>query len=79
VPGKDDPLLVPSFPVHGTDKKVFYKAVEQAAEGHVPVLMFHGVPEYTHPWVDTRPELFTEYMEYLAKNDYKVVAMRDLL
>jgi peptidoglycan-N-acetylglucosamine deacetylase len=79
VPGKDNPLLVPSFPVHGEDKSLFYNAVAQAAEGRIPVLMFHGVPEYTHPWVNTRPELFMEYIDFLAKNNFTVIALRELL
>jgi peptidoglycan-N-acetylglucosamine deacetylase len=78
VPGQDDPLLIPSFPVHGEDKKRFYDAAAQATEGRIPIFMFHGVPEYTHPWVDTRPEVFEEYVDYLAKNNYRVIAMRDL-
>ncbi|MGE4488087.1 MAG: polysaccharide deacetylase family protein [Kiritimatiellales bacterium] len=79
IPGQDHPLLVPSFPVHGDDKSLFYNAVAQASPGVIPVLMFHGIPEYTHPWVNTPPELFTEYIHYLAANDFRVIAMRDLL
>ncbi len=78
VPGRDDPLLVPSFPVHGEDPSVFYAAVEKAKDGQIPVLMFHGVPEYTHPWVTTTEDRFREYMKYLAEKQYKVIAMRDL-
>ena len=78
VPGEGHPMRVPAFPVHGTDRNVFYRAVGQAREDRIPVLLFHGVPEYTHPWVDTRPELFEEYMEFLAKNNFRVIALRDL-
>ena len=78
-PECDDPLLAPSFPVHGDDPAVFYKALQQATAGQVVVLMFHGVPEYTHPWVNTPPERFAEYMQHLADNLYTVIAMRDLV
>lgn len=78
VPGKDNPMLVPSFPVHGDNTKVFYDAIAQADDNAIPVLMFHGVPEYTHPWVNTAPEIFASYMAYLADNNFKVIAMRDL-
>ena len=78
VPGKDNPMLVPSFPVHGDNTKVFYDAIAQADDNAIPVLMFHGVPEYTHPWVNTAPETFASYMAYLADNNFKVIAMRDL-
>jgi len=79
VPGKDPLLRIPSFPVHGNDPAPFYQAVAQAAPGVIPVLMFHGVPEYTHPWVHTPPERFAEYMDYLAASPFDVVALRDLL
>ncbi len=78
VPGVDNPLLTPSFPVHGKDPKVFYDALETGGNGRVPVLMFHGLPEYTHPWVNTPPNLFREYMRHLAENNYQVIALRDL-
>ncbi len=77
-PGQDHHLLVPSFPVHGTDPAVFYYAVKPATPAQIPVLMFLGVPEYTHPWVNTTAEHFEEYMQYLADNRYTVIAMRDL-
>lgn len=77
-PGQDNPLLVPSFPVHGEDPQLFYAAVAQAEPGVIPVLMFHGIPEYTHPWVNTPPALFEEYVRYLAENRFEVIAMRDL-
>ena len=78
IPGQDDPLQIPSFPVHGNDKQLFYGAVDQAAPNVIPVLMFHGIPEYAHPWVNTPPEFFMEYMRYLSKNNFRVIAMRDL-
>lgn len=78
IPGQDSPFLIPSFPCHGEDPAAFYKALEQARDGQIAVLMFHGVPEYTHPWVDTQPERFQEYMAYLAKERFTVIAMRDL-
>lgn len=77
-PAVDDSLLVPSFECHGDDPRVFYRAVEQACKGRIPVLMFHGVPEFTHPWVNTPRELFEEYMNYLARENFQVIAMRDL-
>jgi hypothetical protein len=77
-PAIDSPLLVPSFGCHGDDPAVFFRAVEQARDGHIVVLMFHGVPEYTHPWVNTTSERFQEYMQYLADQHYTVIDMRDL-
>lgn len=78
VPSRDNPMCIPSFPVHGDDPKVFYSAVAQAADEAIPVLMFHGVPEYTHPWVNTSPERFAEYMRFLADESFNVIALREL-
>lgn len=78
-PDIDNPLLVPSFGVHGTDPIVFYNAVNHAIAGQAVVLMFHGVPDIAHPWVDTPPALFEEYMQYLHENNYIVKSMRDMI
>jgi len=77
-PASDSALLVPSFGCHGEDPAVFYRAVEQVRAGCIAVLMFHGVPEFTHPWVHTEPKLFEEYMQYLSDHNFTVIAMRDL-
>lgn len=80
VPGEDHPLLVPS----AGDARPFwtlddFKAVlGEAAGGGIPVLQFHGVPDRRHPWVSTPPDLFRQYMAYLKKEGYRVLAMRDL-
>lgn len=78
IPGRENPMCVPSFPVHGDDPNKFYAAVGQAEDTAIPILLFHGVPEYTHPWVNTAPERFAEYMRFLAEHDFNVIAMRDL-
>lgn len=79
-PTHHDPLLVPttgaSGPKWGFDD--FRWAVDQARDGKVAVLTFHGVPDLDHPWVHTEPELFERIVAYLARNDCHVVALRDL-
>lgn len=77
-PGDDHPLLIPSLAAHGDDEKPFFAAVQQARDRQIPVLMFHGVPEHTHPWVNTPPELFERHMRYLHDNDFTAIAMGDL-
>ncbi len=42
------------------------------------MLTIHGVPDTAHDWVNTPPELFREYLEFLKANHYTVIAMRDL-
>jgi hypothetical protein len=41
-------------------------------------LQFHGAPDTAHAWVNTPVEQFDNYMNYLANNDFKVIALRDL-
>ncbi|MFT5129811.1 MAG: peptidoglycan/xylan/chitin deacetylase (PgdA/CDA1 family) [Rhodothermales bacterium] len=79
-PKKDEPLLAPqafdSKP--GSDFEGFKAAVATAKDGKIPILTFHGVPDMPHPWVNTTPELFTQYMTYLKDQGYSVVALREL-
>jgi len=79
-PGLDHPLLVPSAGDARPSWTLedFARAVQQAADGRIAVLQFHGVPEGEHPWVHTPRERFEEYMRYLHDNGYRVVALRDL-
>lgn len=79
-PYADDPLLIPSsgiaLPAWTLDD--FKTAVAGAKNGKVAVLQFHGVPDTEHPWVNTTEEQFRLYMEYLYKEKYEVIALRDL-
>jgi len=79
-PGLDHPLLIPSAgdarPSWGFDD--FRLAVDQAEFGRIAVLQFHGAPDDAHAWVSTPADRFELYMRYLAKNDFKVIALRDL-
>ncbi len=74
----DDPMLVPCYSLHGEDTAPFYAALAAGTGGRIPVLLFHGVPEYTHPWVNTPPQTFAACMKHLAENGYTVIALRDL-
>jgi len=77
-PLTDNALLVPGFNANGTDPDHVLDVIKQAHDGKIVVLIFHGIPDYEHPWVTTPPELFARYMQYLHDNGYKVIAMRDL-
>lgn len=79
-PGLDHPLLIPSAGDARPDWTLddFKRAVTQARSGRIAVLQFHGVPDLAHPWVHSPVERFEQYMQYLADNDYRVVALRDL-
>jgi peptidoglycan/xylan/chitin deacetylase (PgdA/CDA1 family) len=79
-PGRDHPLLIPSAgdARPGWTLKDFQQAVEQARDGHIAVLQFHGVPDTAHDWVNTPAARFEAYMSHLAEHRYKVIALRDL-
>ena len=51
----------------------------EAKNGKITVLTLHGVPDVEHPWVNTPPNLFKEYLQYLSDHNFKVVSLRDLL
>lgn len=79
-PGIDHPLLIPSAGdarPHWTLED-FQRAAQQAKNGRIAVIQFHGVPDRDHPWVNTPSERFAEYMKYLHENGYRVIALRDL-
>jgi peptidoglycan/xylan/chitin deacetylase (PgdA/CDA1 family) len=79
-PGLDHPLLIPSAgdarPAWILDD--FKRAVNQAKDGKIAVIQFHGVPDTAHDWVNTSKQQFESYLQYLADNRYQVIALRDL-
>lgn len=77
-PITDHPYLIPGYTTTATNSKQIYDALQEARGGKIVVLTIHGVPDEAHPWVNTPPELFEAYLEFLKKNHYKVIAMRDL-
>tara|TARA_R110000850_G_scaffold190481_2_gene316559 strand:+ start:246 stop:1010 length:765 start_codon:yes stop_codon:yes gene_type:complete len=77
---EDDPLILPQA-FDGKPEstlKQFKSAVDQAREGKVAVMTFHGVPDIKHPWVNTDPEKFEAYLKYLKDEGCRVIALRDL-
>ncbi len=80
-PAADHPLLLPSAgdarPKWTLDD--FIRAAEQARDGRIAILQFHGAPDTAHSWVSTEQQNFDAYMHYLATNDFKVIALRDLV
>lgn len=73
---KHDPMQIPSFPLQHDDASAFFSALDGADEDHVPVLLFHGVPDIVHEWVNTSPEFFRKCMRYLADKGFRVISMR---
>lgn len=56
----------------------FIRAVEHAKNGKIAILQFHGVPDTAHDWVSSSSDRFEGYLRYLAMNEYRVIALRDL-
>jgi peptidoglycan/xylan/chitin deacetylase (PgdA/CDA1 family) len=77
-PLNDHPLLVPSWAMNATNKEQIMAAFKEARNGRIVVLTIHGVPDVEHPWVNTPPELFKEYLQYLSDHHFKVLSLRDL-
>lgn len=78
-PQKQHPLLIPStgdnYP--GWTLEHFQEVAERAEGDQIAIFQFHGVPD-PHPWVNCPPERFREYMDYLRKRGFRVVALKDL-
>lgn len=79
-PGLDHPLVIPSAGDARPKWTLpdFVRAVEQAREGRIAVLQFHGVPDTAHDWVSSSEQNFAAYMKYLKLEGYRVIALRDL-
>ncbi|MRI01616.1 polysaccharide deacetylase family protein [Kriegella sp. EG-1] len=77
-PLEDHPFLIPSWATNATNKAEIMLALNKAKAGSIVVLTLHGVPDIEHPWVDTPPELFKEYLQYLARNNFTVISLREL-
>lgn len=80
IPGKHHHLLIPTtcdgYPDMNLEQ--FINVLESVDKNEIAVLQFHGVPDVAHPWVNTSQEQFKAYMDYLKRNDYQVIAMKDL-
>ena len=79
-PRLDHPLLIPTTGYAGPEWTVddLAWAVDQAHDGRIASICFHGVPLRRYHWVSTELDVFISYMQYLADAGCTVVACRDL-
>ena len=78
--GSDHPLLLPSAgdarPKWAIQDLI--RTAEQARDGRIAILQFHGVPDTAHDWVSSSQQNFEAYLKYLHLEKYKVIALKDL-
>jgi hypothetical protein len=81
-PTVDHPFDTPSFTFHDErdtrSPNAFVDAANEAKNGRIPIITFHGVPDYEHPSVGLEPVRFEKMMRYLKDNGFTTIAMRDL-
>ncbi|MBN3582967.1 polysaccharide deacetylase family protein [Algoriphagus aestuarii] len=77
-PKIDHPYLIPSWATDETNQKEIFDALKQAKNGKIVILTIHGVPDIEHPWVNTPPDMFEGYLDFLKENDFRVISFRDL-
>jgi peptidoglycan/xylan/chitin deacetylase (PgdA/CDA1 family) len=79
-PGSDHPMLLPSAGDARPKWTIqdLIRAAEQARDGRIAILQFHGVPDTAHDWVSSSQQNFEAYLKYLHLEKYKVIALRDL-
>lgn len=78
-PADYDPMRVPGIPVQKDDFELFRHALSFAGEDRAAVLVFHGVPDTVHPWVDSGPAFFRRCMEHLAAEGFRVCSLGEYL
>jgi len=74
----DHPYLIPSWATDTENKNEILASLDQAKNGKIVVLTLHGVPDMEHPWVNTPPDLFREYLQYFFDHNFKVVSLKEL-
>ena len=75
-----DPMRVPSWSIclSGAARREEAIAALEASEGEgaAAVLLYHGVPDEVHPWVNTPPEMLVRHLDSLKEKNFRVVSMR---
>ena len=79
-PKVDAPLAIPSFTMGSSEKlsaRTWY-ALKQLQPGLILAFTIHGVPDIAHPDYSTSEKEFVAFLDFMKKNQFKVIAMKDL-
>jgi len=79
-PEQHDPMLIPSsgLAVPQWQLRDMIEVTRRAGDGKIAVFQFHGIPDRAHPSCSLPPERFEEFVEYLARENYTAVSLRDI-
>lgn len=77
---RDSKLAIPSYTMGSTEKlqERTWSALKNLQPGQVLAFTIHGVPDVAHPDYTTEASVFTEYLDYMKRHHFVVLAMRDL-
>ena len=79
-PEIDKQLVIPSYTMGSTEKlqERTWNALRHLKPGQILVFTIHGVPDIAHPDYTTSEEVFTQFLQYMKEQQYKVIAVKDL-
>ncbi|MDD3153436.1 MAG: polysaccharide deacetylase family protein [Victivallaceae bacterium] len=79
-PATEDPFRLPAYAV--TEKNGgFTRAMEEfdrMEDSRCLILVYHGIPDQVHPWVNTEVETFESQMDELATRGAQVLSLAQL-
>jgi peptidoglycan/xylan/chitin deacetylase (PgdA/CDA1 family) len=78
IPGRSDPYRLEAIPVQEDGGADFFRTVASAPEESDTILVFHGVPDIPHPWVNSSQEYFRRCMDFLAEGNYNVINQQSI-
>ncbi len=71
-----DPMAFPAACIHDETPGLLDKMVKLCQPGVPVAILYHGVPEIAHPWVNRNAEGFRQDMEFLKKEGIRVLSFR---
>ncbi len=75
-PGKDDWMRFPAACIHDQTPGLLRAMLDQCTPETPVAILYHGVPEIAHPWVNRDPAGFREDMETLQKEGVTVLSFQ---